>query len=103
MISPTDLKFLHWYNDSGHGWLGVPMRMLLASGVAKDISHCSYLSNAEKVAYLEEDCDAPKFLRAIGMSFESAAGIPETTYDGHCFVRRMSSYEAVLVTGRPAA
>lgn len=97
MITPTDLKFLHWYNDPSHGWLGVPMRMLIASGVANEISTCSYRSAKTRVAYLEEDCDAPKFLRAIGMSFEQAAGIPATTYDGQCFIRWLNSYE------RPAA
>ncbi len=103
MISPTDLKFLHWYNDSGHGWLGVPMRILIASGVAGDISHCSYMSRAEKVAYLEEDCDALKFLQAIGMPFSDSSSIPEITYDGHCWIRRMPSYEVALVLeGRPA-
>lgn len=99
MITPTDLKFLHWYNDPGHGWLGVPTRLLRESGVANEISTCSYLSNATRVAYLEEDCDAPKFLQAIGMSFERAMDIPATTYDSNCFVRRCPSYETVLGTG----
>ncbi len=58
MISPTDLKFLHWYNDSGHGWLGVPMRVLLESGVAGDISTCSYMSNAEKVTICTQEKEA---------------------------------------------
>ncbi len=102
MIPTSDLKFLHWYSDSGHGWLGVPVRILLASGVAGDISHCSYLSKKTKVAYLEEDRDAPTFLAAIGMSFEQAASIPATTYDGDCYIRRLPSYEVALVLeGRP--
>ena len=96
-LSPTDLKFLHWHNDSGHGWLGVPMRILLASGVAPDISDSSYLDDKLTVAYLEEDIDALRFLEAIEMPFEDSADIEETTYDGQCFVRQLFSYDAVLV------
>ena len=96
-ISATDLEFLHWYNDGGHGWLGVPMRILLESGVASDISASSYLDGEMTVAYLEEDVDALKFLVAIEMPFEDSADIAETTYDGQCFVRQLFSYEAALV------
>ncbi len=104
MIPTSDLKFLHWYSDSGHGWLGVPVEVLIASGVAGDISHCSYLSKKTKVAYLEEDCDAPKFLAAIGFQhFEDGRAFPETTVDGDSFIRRLPSYDVALVDGRPAA
>ncbi len=104
MIPTSDLQFLHWYSDSGHGWLGVPVRVLIASGVAGDISHCSYLSKKTKVAYLEEDRDALTFLAAIGMSYDQSTDIPATMYDGHCFIRQLPSYEVALVLeGRPAA
>ena len=96
-ITPTDLKLLHWHNDSGHGWLGVPMNILLESGVASGISDSSYLNGEMTMAYLEEDVDALKFLVAIEMPFEDSADIAETTYDGQCFVRQLFSYEAALV------
>ncbi len=103
MIQTSDLKFLHWYNDSGHGWLGVPIRLLRESGVARDISTYSYIDGAMTVAYLEEDCDAPKFLDAIGFRHdEYGQAIPETTVDGDSFIRRLPSYDAAVLLG-PAA
>ncbi len=99
----TDLILLHWYHDPAHGWLGVPVRMLLESGVANEISTCSYLSRKTRVAYLEEDCDASKFLKAIGMSFKEAAEIPATRYDGHCFVRQMPSYDTSAMVMGPTS
>ncbi len=100
IIHPADLKFLRWYIDPGHGWLGVPIRTLLESGVAGQISTCSYIDGQMMVAYLEEDCDAPKFLAAIGKrgdEFETehltdSAGRP-------CFIRTLYRYEAAAVTG----
>ena len=100
MISPTDLKFCRWYNDSGHGWLGVPVRVLLESGVASEISSCSYINGTMTVAYLEEDCDAPKFLDAIGFRRdEEGLSVSETKYDGDCFIRRLPSYDAAALVG----
>lgn len=49
-------------NDPGHGWLEVPRAELEALGIADKISSYSYIN--QRFAYLEEDCDAPKFLAA---------------------------------------
>lgn len=60
-------KVFHWYTDASHSWLKVPLDMLLKLGIHKEISNCSYLSlNKHKrpSAYLEEDCDAFKFMSA---------------------------------------
>ena len=106
MITPTDLKFLCWYIDPGHGWLGVPIRILLESGAASQISTCSYiqiLNGQMAVAYLEEDCDAPKFLAAIGMAVIDWDGIPTehlTDSPGRpCFVRQLHPYVVAEVVG----
>ena len=60
-----------FHSDPGHAWLEVPMGTLHRLGIAEKISACSY-RNGDK-AYLEEDCDAPLFLRAL-----ESAGIPHT-------------------------
>lgn len=48
--------------DPGHGWLEVPKAELAEVGVADKITEYSYI-NGDKV-YLEEDCDAPCFIKA---------------------------------------
>jgi hypothetical protein len=50
-----------WHSDAGHSWLAVPMALL--STLTVEISNCSYTDGF--TAYLEEDCDAPAFLRTI--------------------------------------
>lgn len=48
--------------DPGHGWLKVSLEELHELGIANQISHYSYQDG--RFAYLEEDCDAPRFLAA---------------------------------------
>ena len=57
------------YNDPGHGWLRVSKTLLQKLGV----STTSYSYETKTYGYLEEDCDAPKFLsaaRAAGYEIE---------------------------------
>ena len=49
------------HSDPGHGWLGVKIDMVKLSGA--EISPFS--SHRGKTAYLEEDGDAPAFIKAI--------------------------------------
>ena len=49
-------------SDPGHGWLSVSLADLNELGITKEISHFSFIT--DKRAYLEEDCDAPLFLKA---------------------------------------
>ena len=51
-----------FYADPGHAWLKVPRIELHKLGIADKISHCSYQKGL--FVYLEEDCDAPKFIKA---------------------------------------
>ena len=44
--------------DPGHGWLEVPENDLLGTGLV----FSKYSPHRNGIAYLEEDCDAPKFL-----------------------------------------
>lgn len=54
---------LTMHEDPGHGWLEVPITLLKALGITKDVSTYSYVRGDN--AYLEEDCDYAVFMRAI--------------------------------------
>lgn len=54
-------KFFH---DPGHGWLQVPITEIKKLGLSDRISGYSYIHKG--MVYLEEDCDAGKFVRAVG-------------------------------------
>jgi hypothetical protein len=62
--APVEAKTrYHFYMDPGHGWLKVPIKELVELGIAGKISPYSYVHGEN--AYLEEDCDAPLFLKAL--------------------------------------
>ncbi len=79
------------YNDSSHGWVEVPIDLLVTLGIKDKISTYSY-TNANN-AYLEEDCDMPIFIRA----YEEANGCTPKLIDNHedreCFIRHFAKYE----------
>lgn len=53
---------MHFYRDPSHGWLQVAREALTREGMKlSDFSSYSYVGKA--CIYLEEDCDAPKFLQ----------------------------------------
>ena len=54
---------LNYYQDPGHGWVKVPIALLKQLGIEQDISHYSYMR--DKYAYLEEDCDLTRLLKAL--------------------------------------
>jgi hypothetical protein len=57
------MKTFTYYNDPGHGWLKVDWTELKRLGLnPTDFSRCSY--RRRNTFYLEEDCDAPKFIEA---------------------------------------
>jgi len=56
---PNDLW---WHSDSGHSWLRVPVAFVMAVGF--EPSSYSYIDDG--FVYLEEDSDAPKFIKLIG-------------------------------------
>ena len=55
------VKVLH--SDPGHAWLAVKLSEIKMLGIEQDISSFSYVKG--KTAYLEEDCDAGKFIEAM--------------------------------------
>lgn len=56
------LEYVYIY-DPSHAWFMVPLRDLEFSMVTPKISCCSYRSKSH--AFLEEDCDGPRFFEAI--------------------------------------
>lgn len=69
------VKVMH--SDPGHAWLAVKLSEIEMLGIKTDISSYSYVKG--KTAYLEEDCDAPKFIQAM-----RAKGIEVEVKDGAC-------------------
>ncbi len=64
------MKVFKFYNDPGHGWLAVKISDLFEMGVQHSISRYSYIRGM--TAYLEEDCDAAKFIekwKTVNKSF----------------------------------
>lgn len=51
-----------YHTDPGHGWLAVKRNELLALGILNEVSDYSYQQG--QTVYLEEDWDAPLFIRA---------------------------------------
>jgi len=81
----TTLRFI---SDSAHGWLEVPTVDVAAAGVTP--SRYSYIDGHSGLTYLEEDCDAPKYLDATRCTFDLAVlwgGIKEDFIDGLCWIR----------------
>lgn len=65
---------LRFISDPGHGWLEVPLYAMRQCGLnPTDFSRYSY--RQRNTFYLEEDCDAPKFINAM-----KAKGV-EVTFD----------------------
>ena len=79
-------KFV-FHTDPGHGWLEVTDAQIAAVGLSRaDFSTYSFA--ADDRCFLEEDCDAPKFLVAfekIGQKFD----IREANSDRDSFIRRL--------------
>ena len=61
-VLEDNMKF-PFYMDPGHGWLKVPMRLLKELGIEPRITAYSYRRG--DFAYLEEDCDATTFVKAM--------------------------------------
>jgi hypothetical protein len=64
------MKF-RFISDPGHGWLEVPVDLVDRAGVIGAVSKYSY--HKGDLLYLEEDCDASRFLQALkkqGVNYE---------------------------------
>ena len=79
---------MNWLSDPGHAWLKVRSIDLINSGVADKISGYSYVRGA--YVYLEEDCDAEKYLAAI--NYPVGKEIRDCHTNRHSRVRSYRSY-----------
>jgi hypothetical protein len=79
-----------FHTDPGHGWLEVPRKMLTELGIDKDITPFSYQSGDH--VYLEEDCDASKFLEAYS---KDRGGLPliDEKYSNDTPIRHYQRYD----------
>ena len=63
--------------DPAHGWLAVPLTEIRDLGIAGDISAFSYMSTSRGLAYLEEDSDALRFIKAKGVDIGDREAISQ--------------------------
>lgn len=78
-------KFL---SDPRHGWLSVPRSLVDKLGIADRISSFSYQQGNR--VYLEEDCDAPLFLKAMYAAGHDVEVVE--SYHDNGYVRGMEHY-----------
>ena len=76
-------KVYDFYEDPSHGWLKVSLKELVSLGIQSDISRYSYIKGEN--AYLEEDCDMPKFVKA-----KYNSGVTHIKYREHVARERYS-------------
>jgi hypothetical protein len=88
-----------FYVDPGHGWLSVTRSDLVTLGLsARDFTTCSYVSEDGNRLYLEEDCDAGKFIQAYEAKTGSRITVTEKHLDSsdnfiRCRMRRNAAGE----------
>lgn len=78
-----------FHTDPGHGWIEVDFHRMRQSGLGpQDFSRYSY--RRHNVFFLEEDCDAPKFIAA----WQEKTGLHvefRNAYQARCFIRQLPS------------
>ena len=83
------MKTFTFHIDPGHGWLKVSQADYAALGFkAADFSTYSYVAVADGALYLEEDCDASKFVDAYKAK-HGAINIRESHCNSSSFIRRL--------------
>lgn len=79
---------LDYIQDPGHGWIAAPLEQINALGVTPT----PYSYTDGPTVWLEEDCDAPAYLRAL-----TRAGIPynirEVHTRGDAWIRALPRFE----------
>ena len=80
-----------FHTDPGHGWLEVPVPVLMQVGLMpSDFSSYSYQQG--HVVYLEEDCDASAFIMAYEQNFGPVKVVEKYLGYDH-WIRRLSRIE----------
>lgn len=79
---------LDYIQDPGHGWISAPIEQINALG----LNPTPYSYRDGETVYLEEDCDAPAYLRALTRA-GIAYSIRETHTRGDAWIRRLPRFE----------
>ena len=86
------MKTFTFHTDPGHGWLEVTVADIADLGLTrKDFSSYSYTMRG--ILYLEEDCDAPVFIKAFKAKHGEDAF---RTVEEHKEVTPIRSYPALV-------
>lgn len=80
-------KTFTFFCDPGHGWLRVTLADCAAVGLSAD-SFSSYSYRDDFYLYLEEDCDASKFVAAYVAKYEAMPATKESHSNGESAIRR---------------
>ena len=83
-------RVFKYYQDPGHGWIAVTKEEIEELGIQKAISHFSYLD--KDYVYLEEDCDAPMFIKAFFCKLGEEPKLQEIVSDNYSFIRGLKMY-----------
>jgi hypothetical protein len=86
-MKQAEFKF---YSDPGHGWMAVKRKMLDELGIKFTITHFSYQKG--KTVYLEEDCDAGIFMKALREQRGLEIKIVEKSTDNRSPIRSYEPY-----------
>ena len=89
-FDPHTMGPLTFHADPSHAWLAVPLNALEDLGITKKISRYSY--KGKRLAYLEEDCDAPVFLEAFIAKYAFRPDWKESFSNRRSRIRSMPSY-----------
>jgi len=87
---------LNYFQDPGHGWIGVKRSLVQELGIEDKISSCSYQRGQS--VYLEEDCDASLLIEALkakGIEFELVSKHTDKRHP----IRSYESFKWVLKLG----
>lgn len=82
-------KILNFYSDAGHGWLAV-RRADIPPELFPEITAYSY-EDSSNLVYLEEDCDASKFLESSACAGQVVT-FNEIYLGVHAFIRDLPRF-----------
>jgi hypothetical protein len=87
---------LRFISDPGHGWLEVPTADVIKAGIV--VSSYSYVDTKRGLTYLEEDCDASKYLATLppsdrGTGLWGSHFIKEVFVDNEAWIRNLPRWE----------
>lgn len=91
MANEETMLTLDYIQDPGHGWIAADAGLIDCLGIADKISAFSYQDGP--TVWLEEDCDAPLYLRALSRA-GIAYRITETHTRGDAWIRRLPRFGA---------